>query len=300
MTATVPVAFLGLGRMGAPMSAALARAGHAVTTWNRTAGKAPPGLKEAATPADAVARAQVVITMLSDTAATEAVLFSSGVLERLSSGTLVIVMSSLAPAHSRRHYESLAKHGLRALDAPVSGGVEAARAGNLAIMVGGDEGVSADARPFLAAMGHPTYVGPPGSGQLAKLANQIIVAASISAVAEALMLARAGGADPAAVRQAMRGGFADSRILDLHGQRMLDRDFSPRGSCRDQLKDLDHILKEATAAGIQLPVTDVTRALFARLCATGRDGLDHSAAFLALEDLNRPGASWIPRWQHGD
>ncbi len=281
------IAFLGIGRMGAPMSRRLHAAGVDLVVWNRTRGKAAAiGARVAETPAAAAEGAEVVIAMLDTAAATDEVLFTSGAVEALGRGSQVIVMSSLAPSESRRHHDRLASLGLGHLDAPVSGGVEAAQAGTLAIMVGGNVDAFTAVRPVLAHMGRATHVGPPGSGQLAKLANQIIVAGTISVVAEALLFAKAGGADPAAVRDAIRGGFAESRILELHAQRMLARDFAPRGSSRNQLKDLRNVEAEAQAHGLELPTTNVVRALFERLTAMGLDELDHSAALLALEAIN--------------
>ena len=192
---------------------------------------------------------------------------------------------------SSRQFEALAlsarceASGLAFADAPVSGGVAGAQAGTLAIMVGARPEVFAELEPVLQAMGRPALVGPPGSGQLAKLCNQLIVGGTIQLVAEALLLAQAGGADPAAVRTALRGGFAESRILELHGQRMLDRSFLPGGKVRTQHKDMQNILAAAEDAGVALPVTEMVSDIFAKLLQHQPDA-DHSAAILELEQQN--------------
>jgi 2-hydroxy-3-oxopropionate reductase len=168
-------------------------------------------------------------------------------------------------------------------DAPVSGGTRGASAGTLAIMVGADAPVFALLAPVFAPMGTPRHVGPVGSGQLAKLANQLIVAVTIGAVAEALVLAERGGADPAAVREALRGGFADSRILTEHGQRMIARDFAPGGTVTNQIKDLVAATEAASDAGLELPLLATVRKLFESLRDTGGAELDHSALFLEIQ-----------------
>jgi 2-hydroxy-3-oxopropionate reductase len=168
----------------------------------------------------------------------------------------------------------------------VSGGTAGAEAATLAIMVGGSKAAFERARPVFETLGRPTLVGPSGAGQLAKLANQLIVGVTIGAVAEALLLAAGGGADPAAVREALLGGFADSRILQLHGNRMLDRNFVPGGTARTQLKDLDSALAEARAAGLTLPILERVDALYRDLVAAGDGALDHSGLLVGLERLN--------------
>jgi 2-hydroxy-3-oxopropionate reductase len=176
--------------------------------------------------------------------------------------------------------------GLGFLDAPVSGGPGGAEQGTLAIMAGGAQADFDRVRPLLGHLGRPVLVGPAGSGQLAKLCNQTIVALTIGAVAEALLLARAGGADPAKVREAMTGGYAGSLILEVHGQRMIDRAFAPGGPSRLQLKDLHNILDAAASAGLQLPLAAHVTAMYESLVAGGGAELDHSALLLELERLN--------------
>jgi len=283
------IAFLGTGLMGAPQVRRLLQAGFAVTVWNRSPAKAQALVKEGAhwcaTPAEAATGAQVVITMLENGAVVSQVLFDNGVTDVLAPGAVLIDMSSIKPQQARDHAQRLHALGFEHLDAPVSGGVIAAEQGTLAIMVGGDLGAFEQVQPVLAAMGRATRVGPAGAGQLAKLANQIIVGITIGAVCEALQLAQRGGADPALVREAIQGGFAQSRVLDLHGQRMIDRDFTTRGRATMQLKDLDNALEAAADSQFIAPLTQNVRALFADLIE--REGeVDHSGLWLQLEHLN--------------
>jgi 2-hydroxy-3-oxopropionate reductase len=206
-------------------------------------------------------------------------------LDQIAAGSLVIDMSSTRQAEAQSLHAKLNKRGIHFMDAPVSGGVLGAEAATLAIMAGGSAEDFRRAEPVFAAMGRSTLVGPAGCGQLAKLCNQLIVGATIDIVAEALLLAQAGGADPTAVRQAIRGGFAESRILEVHGQRMLDRNFIPGGQIKTQTKDLENILIAATNAGISLPVTEIVASHFRSLLASVPFA-DHSAALLALERSN--------------
>lgn len=277
--------------MGLHMARNLAEAGQSVVAWNRTRAKAEPlaghGVGIADSPAEAVSGASVVISMLSDGAATAEVQANQDLRGALASGATWIEMGSIKPEEARAQAADLQALGVAHLDAPVSGGTKAADAGTLAIMVGGAEDTFEAAKGVLSAMGRPVLVGPSGSGQLAKLANQAIVASAIGAVAEAMLLLEKGGADPAAVRNALQGGFADSTILQLHGARMTDRDFNPGGLSRLQLKDLDNALNEARAVDLHLPQTQAVRDRFERFC-TALDGgeKDHSGLFLELLDLN--------------
>jgi len=292
----LPIAFLGIGLMGRPMAANLLAAGHPVAVWNRSPGKTGPlvkaGARDAASPAEAVEGAAVVLTMLSDGAAVGEVLFgpgdSAGAAAALADGALVIDCSSIEPARARDHAERLRAQGVGALDAPVSGGPSGAEAASLAIMVGGSEADYAGGEAVLRTLGRPVHVGPAGAGQLAKLANQIIVGLEIAAVAEALLLASQGGADPAKVREAMSGGFADSLVLQIHGARMIERKFLPGGAARIHLKDFTNIVAEAEACGLELPFSRVALELFQSLVARGGGGYDHSALLLELEHRNPP------------
>jgi 2-hydroxy-3-oxopropionate reductase len=208
------------------------------------------------------------------------------IVEALRPGTIVVDMSSIRPAEAKAHAHRLAAWGIAHIDAPVSGGTVGAEQGTLAIMAGGDVDTFARVEPILRTMGRPVHVGPSGAGQFAKLANQIIVGVTIGAVAEALLLAQQGGADPAKVREALRGGFAESRILDLHGQRMIDRDFVTRGRSVTHLKDIDNALDAAHRLdGGAVPYTALTADLFRGLLGNAGD-LDHSGLLVELERRN--------------
>jgi 2-hydroxy-3-oxopropionate reductase len=285
------IAFLGIGLMGAPMAERLVAAGHDVVLWNRTQAKAAAiaGARVAKTPAEAATAADVLITMLENGPVVEAVLFGEhGAAATLQRGALAIDMSSSPPPLARDHAQLFAARGIGYLDAPVSGGVVGARAGSLAIMAGGSAVDFARAKPLFEALGRPSLVGPAGSGQLAKCCNQAIVAITIGAVAEALLLAAASGADPVAVREALLGGFADSRILQLHGKRMIERDFLPGGRARVQLKDQDTILAAAKDAKLRLPLSECITALYRDLVAHGGSECDQNALLLELERINAP------------
>ncbi len=289
---TKRIAVLGTGLMGAPMAANLIAAGHRVTVWNRTSAKTEPlvarGATAAPSPAEAVAGAEAVVTMLTDGPAVTDVLFDKGAAGGLDAGAVVIDMSSIPPTTAKDHAARLEASGAGHLDAPVSGGTVGAEAGSLAIMVGGRQGDFDRCADIFAALGRATLVGPHGSGQIAKLANPIIVGVTIGAVAEALLLAAAAGADPAAVREALRGGHAESRILEQHGQRMIERTFLPGGRGAIHLKDMNTIMEAARDASLELPLSEATRELFQALVDDGGGDYDHSALLLALERRNAP------------
>ena len=281
------IAFLGIGLMGRPMATRLAQAGLAVRAWNRTFAKAEAlraaGAEPVADLAQAVSGAQLVITILEAGPVVDEVMRAA--LPALDPGTIWIDMSSTRHDEALGFHALLRAQGCRFIDAPVSGGVGGAEAGTLAIMAGADQPEFDQVVNILELMGKPQRVGPVGSGQVAKLCNQLIVGATLNVVAEALLLAQAAGADPAAVREAIRGGFAGSRILEVHGQRMLERNFVPGGQVKSQLKDLRNVLAAAGAAGLTLPVTE----LVTRQYETIEHSLptaDHAAALLALEQMN--------------
>jgi 2-hydroxy-3-oxopropionate reductase len=282
---------LGIGLMGEPMAKNLLKAGFSLVAWNRTRAKAErlaaEGARIANTAAAAVGDADVVITMLENGAVVEDVLFGQGVAAAMQRGSLFIDMSSIKPREARDHAARLAAQGVRHIDAPVSGGTLGAAAGTLAIMAGGEEQDFAAALPVFKALGSAVRVGPHGAGQLAKLANQMIVGITIGAVAEALQLAEAGGADPALVREAIRGGFAGSKILEVHGERMLTGDFAARATATVQLKDMNNALDAAAGAnGYQLPITTLVRDMYASLCENGGASVDHSGLFLEVGRIN--------------
>ncbi len=277
------IAFLGTGLMGAPMVRRFQAAGHILTVWNRSRPRAEV-LSDIALVAgsarQAVADADVVIFMLLDGPATWEVLVTQGCLEAARPGTLFIDMGSVDPETDTRIAERALENELEFLDAPVSGGVVGAEAGSLSIFVGGEAEVFGRAENVLRAMGRPTHLGPVGAGQIAKLANQLIVATTIGAVAEGLRLAEAGGCDPAKLREALMGGFADSRILELHGKRMVTGDFEPGGRSAAQLKDLNNALDLARSCCLELPLAECIRSGFTDLVEKHEGGeLDHSAYF---------------------
>ncbi|MFT6340488.1 MAG: 2-hydroxy-3-oxopropionate reductase [Alcanivorax sp.] len=283
------ISFLGIGLMGAPMAARLLDAGFSLTLWNRTAEKAQAlgeRARLAVSPADAVAEADVVITMLENGTVVDQVLYHSGAINQLRQGALVIDMSSIEPAMARRHGGLVEAQGGTYLDAPVSGGTRGAEAGNLSIMAGGGDEGFVRAAEVLQPMGIVTHIGPVGSGQLAKLANQAIVGITIGAVSEALLLAAKGGARPEKVREALLGGFAGSKILEQHGERMLQRNFEPGAPARIQLKDLRMILDEARHEGLTLPLSQRVFEQYRALLASGNGEVDHSGLLLELERLN--------------
>jgi len=284
------IAFLGTGLMGAPMCQNLLSADLLLTVWNRSQAKTEPlakrGAEIADSPQSAVAEADVVITMLSDGTAVADIMFNQGVAEAIRESATRIDMSSIGADEAIEHAKRHVKRGVRYLDAPVSGGTKGAAAGELAIMAGGDAETFAAMQPVFAPLGQATHVGPNGCGQLAKLANQVIVAITIGAVSEALILAGGGGADRAKVREALQGGFASSRILTEHGQRMVKRDFEPGGPARFQLKDLRNALSAAERLGLDLPITRLLHDLFDAMVQSGKGGMDHSGLLTHLEALN--------------
>lgn len=288
---SLKVAFLGTGLMGAPMVRNLLRAGFPVTAWNRSLEKAEALLSDGAliagTAADAVRDADIVIAMVSDGAAVRTLL-DGGVADSMRPGTVFVDMSSIKPREARDHFDLLKARGVGALDAPVSGGTRGAAEATLAIMAGGEEPAFEKARTVLMAMGRPTLVGPPGTGQLAKLANQGIVATTIGIVAEAMLLMQSAGADMNRLRDALKGGFADSVILQQHGKRMADSDFAPGGRSVLQLKDLNNLLEEAASLGLSLPLAELQQARYHRFVhELGGAELDHAGLFLELKDRQK-------------
>ena len=285
------IALLGTGLMGAPMARNLCQAGWDTTVWNRTATKAEPlaafGAKISLTSADAVAGVDIVISMLSDGPTGDLVQKNPKLRAALSPGTVWVEMGSIKPEEARVAADDLGSLGILYVDAPVSGGTKGAEEASLAIMAGGAVEDFAIVTSVMCAIGRPVHVGPVGAGQLAKLANQAIVAITIAAVAEAMLMLQKGGADPAAVRAALKGGFADSTILQQHGARMTEGNFIPGGLSELQLKDLENALVEAESFGIKLPTLVNTRDRFLRLVSElGGAKLDHSALYLELCDQN--------------
>lgn len=290
------IAFIGLGIMGAPMAGHLIDAGHSLVT--STDYKQPPawlaekGLRSVPTPKAGAEAAEIVITMLPDTPQVAAVLFDGPdcLAAGLSAGKMVIDMSSISPIETKAFAAKLAEKGVGWVDGPVSGGEVGAKAATLSIMAGGTEEDFARALPLFEKMGkNITRVGGPGDGQIAKVANQIIVALNIEAVSEALVFASKAGADPAKVRAALMGGFASSKILEVHAERMIKRTFNPGFRIALHQKDLSLALSSAKALGLSLPNTATAMELFNACVAHGGAGWDHSAMVKALEALaNHP------------
>jgi 2-hydroxy-3-oxopropionate reductase len=290
MTTTTPqkIGFIGLGIMGAPMAGHLIKAGHQLFVYTR--GKLSASIAEAdvtvCPSAKAVAEhADIVITMVPDTPDVAAVLFGEdGVAAGLSKGKTVIDMSSISPIETKEFAKKINALGCDYLDAPVSGGEVGAKAASLTIMVGGSEAAFARVKPLFELMGkNITLVGGNGDGQTCKVANQIIVALNIAAVGEALVFASKAGADPARVRTALMGGFAASRILEVHGERMVKRTFAPGFRIGLHQKDLNLALAGARALGVSLPQTAGAAQLMQACAANGMRDLDHSALVKAIE-----------------
>ncbi|HET8540480.1 MAG TPA: 2-hydroxy-3-oxopropionate reductase [Anaeromyxobacter sp.] len=283
--------FVGLGIMGRPMVANLMKGGHVVHLHSRSGVPAEvaaqPGAIACASGREVAQRSEVVFAMVPDTPDVERVLFGKdGVAEGLSPGKTFVDMSSVSPIGTKELAARVNALGCEYVDAPVSGGDVGARAATLTIMVGATEAGFARVKPFLDLLGkNVTHVGPNGAGQTAKVANQIVVALTIEAVAEALLFAAKAGVDPAKVRQALLGGFASSRVLEVHGQRMIERNFEPGARVELHQKDLENALSGARAMGLALPGTANAQQLFNACKAHGGARWDHSAMLKALELL---------------
>jgi 2-hydroxy-3-oxopropionate reductase len=283
------IGFVGLGIMGRPMAHNLLQGGHRLFVYGRRT--VPPEIRERATVCDTLkevaAHAEIVIVMVPDTPDVENVLFShDGIAAGLAPGKTVIDMSSISPIETKAFAARIAALGCDYLDAPVSGGEVGARTASLTIMVGGSAAAFQRVRPLFELMGkNITLVGEVGAGQTTKVANQIIVALTIEAVGEALLFASKAGADPAKVREALMGGFAASRILEVHGERMIKRSFDPGFRIELHQKDLNLALSGARALNLSLPNTATTQELFNAAGALGGKGWDHSGLVRVLEHL---------------
>ena len=285
------IGFIGLGIMGKPMARNLLKAGYAVTAFNRSR----PAMEElhragahlGPSPKDVAAAAEIVITMLPNSPDVEAVVLGpNGVLEGAKPGTILADMSTISPLVSQKIYREAKQRGVRALDAPVSGGEKGAIDGILSVMVGGDKEVFDAVVPVFQAMGKTiTYMGPAGAGGFTKLANQVIVAINLTAISEALTLGAKAGLDPERLIQALGGGMAGSRCLDMKGPQIIKGNFQPGFKIDLHYKDLGLIMEAARALQVPLPTTAVVQELFSALRVKGRGGLDHSAVITLIEDL---------------
>jgi len=286
------IGFIGTGIMGFPMARHLAQAGYRVQAWNRTPDKAQRlsacGATVVAKANDVVRDADVLVCMLSSGPSCDALLLGEhGLIAAMRAGSLLIVMSSIPVETARHQAQQAAVRGVAYVDAPVSGGEKGALEASLAIMAGGTVQAYQQALPLLEKMGRPTHVGPAGSGELAKLVNQMMVANNIASVAEALLLAERGGADPAKVREALLGGFADSTILRQHALRMISGDFTPGGPARYQVKDTSTAVRFAATVGLDLPMLNKADQLFADMLENGDGDLDHSGVIRELRRRNQ-------------
>ena len=284
------IGFIGIGLMGLPMSKNIVKAGYNLSVFNRSKNKAEPLKEFGATISNtlkgAVDGSDIVITMLTDDTAVDAVMNNSDFLENLKSGSIVIDMSSVKPTTATKHGDNLKLKSVNYLDAPVSGGTIGAEEASLAIMVGGEQNIFDDAFDILKTMGNPTLVGPIGSGQVSKLANQIIVGLTIGAVAEAITLCEKAGADPNKMIKALSGGWADSKVLQTHGKRMIDKDFSPKGKTSGQLKDMNNILECANNYNTHLPISNLVKEMYKNLVENGCGNDDHSSLYKEIERMN--------------
>ena len=285
------IGFIGTGLMGFPMAKNLLDKSLDLNVFSRTIEKAKPlekiGAKISNSLSEAVKDVDIVITMLTDDDAVEKVLSDQDFQENLKKGSTVVDMSSNKPKIAIKYGKLLKDKGINFLDAPVSGGTIGAEQATLAIMVGGDQKVFDQIKDVLKVMGNPTLVGPIGSGQVSKLANQIIVGVTIGAVAEAITLCEKAGVDGNKFIKALAGGFADGKILQNHGKRMIDKDFSPKGKVSTHLKDMNNILECAGDFNTKLPISNLIKDMFKSLVENGNDNDDHSALYKEIERRNK-------------
>ena len=285
------IGFIGIGLMGLPMAKNILKSGYNLKVFNRSKNKAEV-LKEfgaviTTSIGEVVKDSDVVITMLTDDTAINEVMSSPNFLENLKSGTIVIDMSSVKPTTASKYGNNLKSKKINYLDAPVSGGTIGAEEASLAIMVGGEQDVFNEAFDVLKTMGNPTLVGPVGSGQVSKLANQIIVGLTIGAVAEAITLCEKAGANPNKMIKALSGGWADSKILQTHGKRMIDKDFTPKGRTSVHLKDMNNILECANSHNTHLPISNLVKEMYKTLVENGHGETDHSSLYKEIERINK-------------
>jgi len=285
------IGFIGIGLMGFPMAKNLLKSGYNLKAYNRSQDKADRlkefGAEISLSVKDVVTNADVVITMLTDDAAVEKVMSSDEFISNIKEGATVIDMSSVNPVLTIKYLKKLKEKKINYLDAPVSGGTIGAEEATLAIMVGGDEETFKNCYELLKKMGNPTLVGPVSSGQISKLANQIIVGVTIGAVAEAITLCEKSGTNPNKMIEALSGGWADSKILQTHGKRMIDKDFTPKGKTTTQLKDMTNIVNAGKAVETHLPISSLIKEMYKDLVADGHGNTDHSSLYNAIEKINK-------------
>ena len=287
----IKIGFIGTGLMGLPMAKNILKAGYNLKAFNRSQNKAAPlkdqGAEISSSIKEAVSDSDFIITMLTDDNAVDEIMSSSDFLKGLKSEATVIDMSSVKPSTATNHGNNLKSKNINYLDAPVSGGTIGAEEASLAIMVGGEQDVFNRASEILKTMGNPTLVGPVGSGQVSKLANQIIVGLTIGAVAEAVTLCEKAGADPVKMIKALSGGWADSKILQTHGKRMIEKDFSPKGKTSTHLKDMNNILDCANNFNTHLPISNLVKEMYKTLVENDHGDKDHSSLYMEIERMNK-------------
>ena len=285
------IGFIGIGLMGLPMAKNILKSGYKLIAFNRSPNKADLlkefGAEIAKSLGELVNNSDVIITMLTDDNAVDKVMNNQNFVENLKSGKILIDMSSVKPITAKKHANSLKLKDINYLDAPVSGGTIGAEEATLAIMTGGDQNVFNEVKDLLKTMGNPTLVGPVGSGQVSKLANQIIVGLTIGAVAEAVTLCEKAGADPIKMISALSGGWADSKVLQTHGKRMINKDFTPKGKTSTHLKDMNNILECANNFNTHLPISNLVKEMYKNLVENGCGNDDHSSLYKEIERMNQ-------------
>ena len=285
------IGFIGIGLMGFPMAKNLLKSGYNLKAYNRSQDKADRlkefGAEISTSIKDVVTNSDVVIAMLTDDSAVEKVMGSDEFISNIKESATVIDMSSVNPVITKKYAEILKEKNINYLDAPVSGGTIGAEEASLAIMVGGDEKTFKECYDLLKILGNPTLVGPVTSGQISKLANQIIVGVTIGAVAEAVTLCEKSGTNPSKMIEALSGGWADSKILQTHGKRMISKDFSPKGKTTTQLKDMTNIINAGKAVETHLPISSLIKEMYKDLVADGHGNTDHSSLYNAIEKINK-------------
>ncbi|MDA9137860.1 NAD(P)-dependent oxidoreductase [Candidatus Pelagibacter ubique] len=285
------IGFIGIGLMGFPMAKNILKSAYNLKAYNRSQDKADRlkefGAEISISIKEVVTNSDAIITMLTDDSAVEKVMGSNEFISNIKEGATVIDMSSVNPVITKKYAEILKQKNINYLDAPVSGGTIGAEEASLAIMVGGDEETFKNCYELLKKMGNPTLVGPVSSGQISKLANQIIVGVTIGAVAEAVTLCEKSGTNPNKMIEALSGGWADSKILQTHGKRMIDKDFTPKGKTTTQLKDMTNIINAGKAVETHLPISSLVKEMYKNLVADGHGNTDHSSLYNAIEKINK-------------
>ena len=287
----INIGFIGIGLMGLPMAKNILKSGYKLLVHNRSREKLKPlkqsGAQIATSIGNLVSNSKVIITMLTDDKAVDEVIGSKEFSNSLKTGSIVVDMSSTKPTTATKHANNLKLKKIHFLDAPVSGGTIGANEASLAIMVGGEQNAFNKVNKILKTMGNPTLVGPSGSGQVSKLANQIIVGLTIGAVAEAVTLCEKAGANPNKMIEALSGGWADSKVLKTHGKRMIDKDFTPKGKTSVHLKDMNNILECAYNYNLHLPISKLVKEMYKSLVENGYGEVDHSSLYKEIERLNK-------------